>query len=261
MLATDLADYLVRKGVPFRETHHVAGAAVRMAEATGCAALGADAGGPADAAQGLRRRCGRGLGLRTQRRAARRGRRHEPPRGRGADRGFPRLAGRTDLTQRRKGTQRNAGICGLHAGHAPIASTPRFLFAHLRLCVELFTSALRPYLPAKSPPTEFRLTTAIFCVRLHANRSMDVTFDPRQCHIAMSPCLQCLHTTCSRLGHQGAIHKHRIADTEAILARSAKRDGGRRFAATESLSDAGQRSVGRDAAANCCQAYAATSDL
>ena len=32
MLATDLADYLVRRGVPFRETHHVAGAAVKMAE-------------------------------------------------------------------------------------------------------------------------------------------------------------------------------------------------------------------------------------
>jgi argininosuccinate lyase len=35
MLATDLADYLVRKGVPFRETHHVAGEAVRMAEDKG----------------------------------------------------------------------------------------------------------------------------------------------------------------------------------------------------------------------------------
>jgi argininosuccinate lyase len=35
MLATDLADYLVRKGVPFRETHHIAGAAVRMAEVQG----------------------------------------------------------------------------------------------------------------------------------------------------------------------------------------------------------------------------------
>lgn len=32
MLATDLAEYLVRKGVPFRETHHVAGAAMRLAE-------------------------------------------------------------------------------------------------------------------------------------------------------------------------------------------------------------------------------------
>jgi argininosuccinate lyase len=32
MLATDLADYLVRKGVPFRETHHISGAAVRMSE-------------------------------------------------------------------------------------------------------------------------------------------------------------------------------------------------------------------------------------
>lgn len=35
MLATDLAEYLVRKGVPFRETHHVAGAAVNMAEMQG----------------------------------------------------------------------------------------------------------------------------------------------------------------------------------------------------------------------------------
>jgi argininosuccinate lyase len=35
MLATDLAEYLVRKGVPFRESHHVAGAAVRMAEVQG----------------------------------------------------------------------------------------------------------------------------------------------------------------------------------------------------------------------------------
>lgn len=32
MLATDIAEYLVRKGVPFRETHHIAGAAVRLAE-------------------------------------------------------------------------------------------------------------------------------------------------------------------------------------------------------------------------------------
>ncbi|TPX32277.1 argininosuccinate lyase [Synchytrium microbalum] len=35
MLATDLAEYLVRKGVPFRETHHVAGHAVRLAEERG----------------------------------------------------------------------------------------------------------------------------------------------------------------------------------------------------------------------------------
>jgi argininosuccinate lyase len=32
MLATDLAEYLVRKGVPFRETHHISGAAVKLAE-------------------------------------------------------------------------------------------------------------------------------------------------------------------------------------------------------------------------------------
>lgn len=35
MLATDLAEYLVRKGVPFRDSHHVAGAAVQMAELQG----------------------------------------------------------------------------------------------------------------------------------------------------------------------------------------------------------------------------------
>lgn len=32
MLATDLADYLVRKGVPFRETHHISGECVALAE-------------------------------------------------------------------------------------------------------------------------------------------------------------------------------------------------------------------------------------
>ena len=30
MLATELADYLVRKGVPFREAHHLVGQAVRL---------------------------------------------------------------------------------------------------------------------------------------------------------------------------------------------------------------------------------------
>lgn len=40
MLATDLAEYLVRKGVPFRDSHHVAGAAVRMAENQGVALTG-----------------------------------------------------------------------------------------------------------------------------------------------------------------------------------------------------------------------------
>ncbi|TVY83122.1 Argininosuccinate lyase [Lachnellula suecica] len=32
MLATDLADYLVRKGVPFRETHHISGQCVAFSE-------------------------------------------------------------------------------------------------------------------------------------------------------------------------------------------------------------------------------------
>ena len=36
MLATDLADYLVRKGIPFRETHHISGLAVKMAEDRHC---------------------------------------------------------------------------------------------------------------------------------------------------------------------------------------------------------------------------------
>jgi argininosuccinate lyase len=36
MLATDLAEYLVRKNVPFRETHHIVGAIVKMAEEKKC---------------------------------------------------------------------------------------------------------------------------------------------------------------------------------------------------------------------------------
>ncbi len=35
LLATDLADYLVRKGMPFRQSHHVVGRAVRRAEELG----------------------------------------------------------------------------------------------------------------------------------------------------------------------------------------------------------------------------------
>ena len=35
LLATDLADYLVRKGVPFRQAHHAVGAAVALAEKLG----------------------------------------------------------------------------------------------------------------------------------------------------------------------------------------------------------------------------------
>ena len=35
MLATDLADYLVRQGTPFRQAHHLVGQAVRRAEALG----------------------------------------------------------------------------------------------------------------------------------------------------------------------------------------------------------------------------------
>jgi argininosuccinate lyase len=35
MLATDVAEYLVRKGVPFRDAHHLAGHAVALAERNG----------------------------------------------------------------------------------------------------------------------------------------------------------------------------------------------------------------------------------
>ncbi len=35
LLATDLADYLVRKGMPFRQAHHVVGAVVALSEECG----------------------------------------------------------------------------------------------------------------------------------------------------------------------------------------------------------------------------------
>ena len=35
-LATDLADYLVKKGMPFREAHHAVGKAVKLSETQGC---------------------------------------------------------------------------------------------------------------------------------------------------------------------------------------------------------------------------------
>jgi argininosuccinate lyase len=35
LLATDLADYLVRKGMPFRQAHHAIGTVVALAEKTG----------------------------------------------------------------------------------------------------------------------------------------------------------------------------------------------------------------------------------
>lgn len=35
MLATDIADYLVKLGVPFRETHHISGQCVAHSEKTG----------------------------------------------------------------------------------------------------------------------------------------------------------------------------------------------------------------------------------
>ena len=40
LLATDLADYLVSRGVPFRKAHHAVGAVVALAEKKGCALTG-----------------------------------------------------------------------------------------------------------------------------------------------------------------------------------------------------------------------------
>jgi len=42
LLATELADYLVRKGVPFRQAHHVVGQAVQMAQGGRLDSLGLD---------------------------------------------------------------------------------------------------------------------------------------------------------------------------------------------------------------------------
>ena len=36
LLATELADYLVRQGLPFRQGHHIVGQAVRLAGERGC---------------------------------------------------------------------------------------------------------------------------------------------------------------------------------------------------------------------------------
>jgi argininosuccinate lyase len=47
LLATDLADYLVKKGMPFRQAHHVVGTVVALAEKTGSPGRsGAKAGKP-----------------------------------------------------------------------------------------------------------------------------------------------------------------------------------------------------------------------
>ncbi|MBI4625602.1 MAG: argininosuccinate lyase [Verrucomicrobia bacterium] len=75
LLATDLADYLVLKGVPFREAHHAVGAVVRLAEKNAVAldrlptaavkkihaAFGADWAGVFDLQRALARRTGTGM--------------------------------------------------------------------------------------------------------------------------------------------------------------------------------------------------------
>ena len=74
LLATELADYLVRKGVPFREAHHAVGRVVRHAEKAGLAlelvpanayrrfhqAFGKDTPGVLDVHLAVSRRSGRG---------------------------------------------------------------------------------------------------------------------------------------------------------------------------------------------------------
>lgn len=75
LLATDLADYLVRKGVAFRVAHHAVGAVVKLAEQRGVAldqltlaevkavhpAFGRDWVGSFDLAQAMARRAGTGM--------------------------------------------------------------------------------------------------------------------------------------------------------------------------------------------------------
>jgi argininosuccinate lyase len=74
LLATDLADYLVQKGLPFREAHHAVGAAVALAERAGrpldrltlaefrtvSPRFGGDVRGVLDLDQAMRRRSGIG---------------------------------------------------------------------------------------------------------------------------------------------------------------------------------------------------------
>jgi argininosuccinate lyase len=75
LLATDLADYLVLKGVPFREAHHAVGAVVKLAEKSGVPlnrlptaevqgihpAFGADWSGVFDLRRALAKRTGIGM--------------------------------------------------------------------------------------------------------------------------------------------------------------------------------------------------------
>jgi argininosuccinate lyase len=75
LLATDLADYLVLRGVPFREAHHAVGALVRLAETNAVAldqlpaeearkvhpAFGPDWPGVFDLTRALARRTGTGM--------------------------------------------------------------------------------------------------------------------------------------------------------------------------------------------------------
>ena len=92
MLATDLAEYLVRKGVPFRETHHVAGAAVALAESEEIALTDLPLARVALSASRIRRGRDGNLELRAQRGATRRARREQPTRRAGADRGAAAMA-------------------------------------------------------------------------------------------------------------------------------------------------------------------------
>ena len=64
LLATDLADALVRAGVPFRQSHHLVGQVVRRAEELGCRVARRAAGRSSGDQPALHRRHGRGLGFR-----------------------------------------------------------------------------------------------------------------------------------------------------------------------------------------------------
>ena len=149
LMATDVADYLVRKGVTFREAHAAAGALVRAAESAGRGAARAAAGYVHGSPRGVRRRRRRCPVAGAIGRTAQRRRRHRPGRRAPAARGgarahWPatrdaareRVGGGSGLTgaiapverrsaERRKETTARGHGTSREAGTAQAASDPR----------------------------------------------------------------------------------------------------------------------------------------
>ena len=109
-LATDLADHLAQRGVPFREAHVVVGALVAAVRARGPHVRGADARRVPRGAPGLRRG-DRGAHPGGRARGAQRARGHGPGRGGAAASGCAYPARGRARTPRR-GTRRGDGVTG-----------------------------------------------------------------------------------------------------------------------------------------------------